>query len=120
MMSRISPNARSDWPAAVVALGILLLLGAVLVTATLRFDAAQVKDLLGTLAPVIGVVTGAFVTYFFTRQAAATASDVAEKAADVARTANGVAEKATTAAQTANGVAEKATTAAQSANGVAE
>ena len=78
-----SPSGR-DWPAVVVAMGILLLLGAVLVTATARWTAADVKDLVGSLGPVLGVVTGAFVTYFFTRQTAAAATNVAQTATDSA------------------------------------
>jgi hypothetical protein len=70
----------SDWPAVVVALGILLLLGAVLVTATARWTERDMRDLLAGLAPVLGVVTGAFVTYFFTRQATATAQSMAASA----------------------------------------
>jgi hypothetical protein len=49
----------TDWPAVVVAVGILLLLGGVLVTATARWTAADLKDIVGTLSPVLGVVTGA-------------------------------------------------------------
>lgn len=87
------PRQSSDeWPAVVVALGILFLLGAVLVTAAARWTAADLKEVLSALAPVLGVITGAFVTYFFTRRAndaatsaAASAKDTAEKAAEDAR-----------------------------------
>jgi hypothetical protein len=79
-----TPTAGSDWPAAVVAVGILLLLGAILVTATARWSAADVRDLVGTLSPVIGVVAGAFVTYFFTRQATTAATTSAQAASDTA------------------------------------
>jgi uncharacterized membrane protein HdeD (DUF308 family) len=68
----------------VVAVGILLLLGAVLVTATARWQASDVRDIIETLAPVLGVVTGAFVTYFFTRQASVAATEAAQTATDVA------------------------------------
>ncbi|WP_436534615.1 hypothetical protein [Actinoplanes sp. HUAS TT8] len=64
-------------------MGILVLLGGVLITATARWTAAELKELIGTLSPVLGVVTGAFVTYFFTRQAAASASGAARDAAEV-------------------------------------
>ncbi|WP_328524060.1 hypothetical protein [Kribbella sp. NBC_00359] len=74
----------SDWPAVVVAVGILLLLGAILVTATARWSADDVRDFVGTLSPVIGVVTGAFVTYFFTRQATAAATTSAQAATHAA------------------------------------
>lgn len=73
-----------EWPAVVVALGILLLLGAVLVTATARWTAADLKEVLTALAPVLGVITGAFVTYFFTRHANAAATDAAASAKDTA------------------------------------
>jgi hypothetical protein len=77
-------NPGSDWGAVVVAVGILILLTAVLVTATVRWSAADVGGLLGTLAPVLGIITGAFVTYFFTRQATATATSAAQTATDAA------------------------------------
>lgn len=77
-------NAANEWPAVTVAIGILVLLGAVLVTATARWTASDVRDLVGTLAPVIGVITGAFVTYFFTRQAQAAATNAAQTATTVA------------------------------------
>lgn len=77
-------NTGSDWPAVVVALGILVLLGAVLITATARWSAGELQDFIGTLAPVLGVVTGAFVTYFFTQQANANATTMAQTAADAA------------------------------------
>ncbi len=85
MITRRAETSReigSEWPAVVVATGILVLLGGVLITATARWTAADLKDLIGTLSPVLGVVTGAFVTYFFTRQAAASATGAARDAAD--------------------------------------
>jgi ABC-type nickel/cobalt efflux system permease component RcnA len=77
-------RAGNDWTAVVVAVAILILLGAVLVTATARWTAADVRGLVETLAPVLGVVTGAFVTYFFTRQANVAATNAAQTANDVA------------------------------------
>jgi hypothetical protein len=52
------------------------------VAATVRWTASDLRDLIGTLAPVLGVVTGAFVTYFFTRQANSAAMSAANKATD--------------------------------------
>jgi flagellin-like hook-associated protein FlgL len=98
-----APTGSSDWPAVTVALGILILLGAILVTATARWTAADLKELVGTLAPVLGVVTGAFVTYFFTRQATATATNAAQVATATAATA----------AQAATDTAARTTDAAQ-------
>jgi hypothetical protein len=95
----LSGRSVSDWPAATVAIGILALLGAVLVTATIRWPAADVKSLFGDLSPVLGVVTGAFVTYFFTRQATATAvraaTTTAASAAEAARATAASAAEAT-------------------------
>lgn len=73
----LNRSTGSDWPAVVVAMGIIVLLGAVLVTAAARWKASDFQDVVGSLAPVLGVVTGAFVTFFFTRQAAANASNAA-------------------------------------------
>ncbi|MFI1993433.1 hypothetical protein [Actinoplanes sp. NPDC020271] len=86
IVRRAETSARigSEWPAVVVAMGILVLLGGVLITATARWSAAELTDIIGTLSPVLGVVTGAFVTYFFTRQAAASATGAARDAADTA------------------------------------
>ena len=68
-----------------------------LITATARWTAAELKDVLVWLSPVLGVVTGSFVTYFFTRQAAASATGAAREAADnAAKAADSVAKAADT------------------------
>lgn len=80
-------------PSAAVAVAIIILLGAVLVTSIIRYP--TVDDALkysASLSAVIGVVTGAFVSYFFTRGATQTA----QQAANTART---FAENATQAVQ---------------------
>jgi di/tricarboxylate transporter len=82
--SSTAGSSASDWPAVVVAVGILVLLGAILVTATTRWTEVELKDLLGSLGPILALVTGAFVTYFFTRQATASATTAAQAATDMA------------------------------------
>lgn len=87
-MATQTPNASaqtgSEWPAVIVALGILVLLGGVLITATARWTAKDLNDVVTALGPVLGVVSGAFVTYFFTRQANASAVNSARMAHDAA------------------------------------
>ena len=59
---------KAEWPSAVVALGILALSTAVGITAIVKYNVEQALKIWGALAGITGVVTGAFVTYFFTRQ----------------------------------------------------
>ena len=78
------------WPSAAVAVALLATIAAIAVVAILRYsvdDALKVWSALGTL---VGVVTGAFVTYFFTRgavQHARRAADTANTRAQHAETA---------------------------------
>jgi len=55
------------WPSALVALGILSVLALFGVTAILRYNVEGALKIFGVLSGLIGVVTGAFVTFFFTR-----------------------------------------------------
>ncbi len=59
---------KAEWPSAVVALGILALITAVGITAMVKYNAEQALKIWGALSGITGVVTGAFVTYFFTRE----------------------------------------------------
>ena len=77
------PNQTIAWPSAVVALGILALIAAIEVAAIARYDAGDAIKIWGLLGTLVGVVTGAFVTYFFTKGAA----DSAKKEAGVKKTA---------------------------------
>jgi hypothetical protein len=68
------------WPSAVVATALLATIAAIAIAAIVRYsvdDALKVWSALGTL---VGVVTGAFVTYFFTRGAVQHARRAAESA----------------------------------------
>ena len=71
--SRAHDRGRLPWPTAVVAIVVLLLIGGIAVTAMLRWGFQQAKDVLYILSPLIGVIVGASITYFFTRTAAAQA-----------------------------------------------
>ena len=53
----------------IVALGILTLIAAIAVVAIHKYTADDALKVLGVLSGLFGVVTGTFVTYFFTREA---------------------------------------------------
>lgn len=55
------------WPSASVALGILAVIALFGVTAIVRYNVEGALKIFGVLSGLIGVVTGAFVTFFFTR-----------------------------------------------------
>jgi hypothetical protein len=84
---------------AAVAVSIVVLLGSVLVASIIKY--ATVDDALkysASLSAIIGVVTGAFVSYFFTRGAAQTAQQAAETAQAVSRNAAQAVQDATASA----------------------
>jgi hypothetical protein len=69
------------WPSALVASLILLLIGAITVMAIWKYD--TVEDALkmwSALSALIGVVTGAFVAYFFTKEQVAEAKQQTNQA----------------------------------------
>jgi hypothetical protein len=79
-----------SWPSAIVALALLLVVGAIAVVSIIHYD--KIDDALkiwAALTSVVGVITGAFVSYFFTRGTVNQARDVAE----TAKTAMGVAHE---------------------------
>ena len=78
-----------------VAITLLLVLGVTLAIGAARYTENDLAKLIGALGPLFGIVTGAFVTYFFTRQAvhhaqtaagARLATEVAQSAAQDAAT----------------------------------
>lgn len=81
-----------------VAVTLLFVIGAVLSIGAARYDEGDLAKLIGALGPLLGIVTGAFVTYFFTRQAVAHAQTAAgaQAATEVAQSA---AQHATTRAE---------------------
>jgi hypothetical protein len=90
---------------AVVAIVILVVIGAIAVTAVIRYSVADAKTVLDWLGPLIGVVTGAFVGYFFTRGEVKTANQLAQTSAQQARTST---DAAAAAVETADRAQEQA------------
>jgi hypothetical protein len=78
-----------------VAITLLLVLGAILAIGATRYPEGDLAKLIGTLGPLLGIVTGAFVTYFFTRQAVQHAQTAAGARATT-EAAQSVAQDATT------------------------
>jgi len=73
----------------IVALGILSLITTIAVVAMCRYNVDGALKVLGLLSGLFGVVTGTFVTYFFTREAAV----IAQQRAAVAEVRAETAEK---------------------------
>ena len=77
-----SKDAEISWPSAVVACALIVMVSAIGITAIIRYSVTDALKVWTALGPVIGVITGAFVTYFFTRKAVAAEKEhavVAEK-----------------------------------------
>jgi hypothetical protein len=72
---------QATWPSAAVAIAILALIGAVTVAAIFRYSSLdEALQIWQAMAALIGLVTGAFVTYFFTRGSIETAQEQARNA----------------------------------------
>lgn len=81
------------WPAAVVAVAIVAMITTITVVAIVKYD--TVDDALkmwSGLSAVVGVVTGAFVAFFFTRGTVEQARQTAETAKASAEAAHRTAE----------------------------
>ena len=79
---------QTEWPSALVALGLIALIGAITVTAIVRYE--NIDDALkfwSALSGLLGVITGAAVTYFFTRTAVTAATSAASAAQSTANAA---------------------------------
>jgi hypothetical protein len=84
------PDGGGRWAAAVVALGILVLIGAMSVTAIIRYDTVEeALKIWAAVTGLLGVVTGAVVAYFFTRGTVETARQSAQSLQEVAERAQG-------------------------------
>jgi hypothetical protein len=79
---------------AVVAIAILVIIGAIAMTSVIRYDVADAMTVLDWLGPLIGVVTGAFVGYFFTRGQVQTAKDLADMSTQQANQSMAAADSA--------------------------
>ena len=93
-------NRSVEWPSAVVGTALILMLGGVIVAGVLRYpNVDDALKLFGGFSAIVGVITGAFVSYFFTRgtvqQANQAAAEHAERADTEAKNA-AVARKALT------------------------
>ncbi len=75
---------QSGWPSAAVAIAILALIGTVTVAAIIRYPLTEALQIWQAMAAIIGLVTGAFVTFFFTRGAVETAQMQARTAMQMA------------------------------------
>ena len=87
-------NNSISGPSAIVAVAIVALLGAVLVASILKYN--TVDDALkyaGSLSALLGVITGAFVSYFFSRGAVNAATQTADQAIETATRAAQTIEK---------------------------
>ena len=74
--------------AVAVALGVLVLIGAMSVTAIIRYETPEeALEIWSALTGLLGVVTGAIVAYFFTRGQVETARESARNLKDLAATA---------------------------------
>ena len=82
------PDEGGRWAAVMVALGILLLIGAMSVTAIIRYDTVEeALQIWSAVTGLLGVVTGAVVAYFFTRGTVETARQSAQGLQEVVATA---------------------------------
>jgi hypothetical protein len=83
----------SGWPSAAVALGLIGLIGAICIAAIIKYD--NIDDALkfwSALAGLLGVITGAAATYFFTRTSVNAAQTAAQSASQAAEAAGAQAE----------------------------
>lgn len=74
----------SAWPAAAVAIAIVVVLGLLGGAAILRYAAADALQIWAGLTGALGAVIGAIGTYFFTRETVRTAQDQAAAAVSAA------------------------------------
>lgn len=68
----------AEWQSVIVAAGLLLLIGFITVTAIRRYQSVdEALKVVAAFSGIIGVITGAFTTYFFTREPLETAREQA-------------------------------------------
>jgi hypothetical protein len=98
----IAPQQQqSDWPSTLVAVAILLLIGAIAITAIIHYSTVDDALKIWTgLTALVGVVTGAFVSYFFTKGTTQAAQQTAQVAAQTVQVASQAAQQAQAVAET--------------------
>jgi predicted histidine transporter YuiF (NhaC family) len=80
-------NQSSSWPSAAVAISIVALLTAVLTAACIKYSATDALKIVASFSAVLGLLTGVFVSYFFTKSSVQTAQQTAATAQQTAATA---------------------------------
>jgi hypothetical protein len=78
----------TGWPSAVVALGLLALIGGITIAAILSYDSSEALEFWSALSGLLGVITGAAATFFFTRSAVTAAQSAAQSAGQAAEAAS--------------------------------
>lgn len=68
------------WPSALVGTALLVVIGAITVAAIARYSVDDALKIWTALTAIVGVITGAFVSYFFTRGTVQTALAQTQKA----------------------------------------
>lgn len=99
------PDDTAKWPA-FVAIAILVVVAAIAMTSLIRYPVDDAMTVLNWLGPLLGVVTGAFVGFFFTRGQIQTAKDLAETSTKQAAQSMEIADSAM---EDANKAQERAT-----------
>ncbi|HEY9286918.1 MAG TPA: hypothetical protein VIT43_02735 [Candidatus Dormibacteraeota bacterium] len=87
-------NRQDVWPSAVVALALLFLVTAITIAAIARYSVDDALKIWNGLTAIVGVITGAFVSYFFTRGTVQQAISQVSKAQDEANSARNDANSA--------------------------
>ena len=83
----------SAWPSAVVACALIALVGTVTVAAILKYEIDSTLKMWAALGTIVGVLTGAFVSYFFSRSSIDAARTEATLAKENAKTAQAHSEE---------------------------
>lgn len=77
------------WPSAVVAVALLAMLTSITVAGIARYEVDDALQVWTAMAALVGVVTGSFVTYFFTRGPINDAKQQATEAQDALKAVAG-------------------------------
>ena len=93
-------NRLVEWPSALVGTALIVMLGGIMVAGVAHYQSVDdALKLFGGLSAIVGVITGAFVSYFFTRgsiQQANLAAAQHAKRADAEAAKAGAAQSALT------------------------
>jgi len=74
-------NRNIDWPAATVAIALIALIGAIIVTAILKYDSVdEALKIWGVMSTIVGLLVGGVGAHFFSQKAIDRAEDAATEA----------------------------------------